>query len=143
MGILGLGSEGVDVVAVDLNLQGQSVVQVCFDASLMLRTSGDYELRIETEVLLQLSVGDQVSFDPESPGVAAAHLVELARDVIGSAEVRSAGDLVIGFERSGMTLNVAPNDDYESWGLVGPGGKRVTCMPGGEIAVWSDSGIWK
>ncbi|MEU6994656.1 DUF6188 family protein [Streptomyces sp. NPDC046465] len=120
----------------NLNLRGQAVTRVCFDSTLTVLTSGDFELHVETEAVLQVSAGDHVSFDPEFPDVAAPHLVRLTRDVIAEAEVRRVGDLVIKFE-SGTILTVRPNDDYEAWGLVGPKGRRVTCMPGGEIAVWS------
>ncbi|MGY1454793.1 DUF6188 family protein [Streptomyces barkulensis] len=120
----------------NLNLQGQAVTRVCFDAALTVLTSEDYELRVETEAVLQVSSGEHVSFDPESPEVAALYLVRLARDVITEAEVGKVGDLLIKFE-SGTKLTVRPDDDYEAWGLVGPKGRRVTCMPGGEIAVWS------
>ncbi|MFD0417144.1 DUF6188 family protein [Streptomyces sp. NPDC127108] len=119
----------------NLNLQGQAVARVCFDAALTILTSGDCELRVETEALLEVAAGEHVSFDPESPDVAAVHLVRLVRDVIAEAEVGRAGDLVIKFE-SGTALTVRANDDYEAWGLGGPKGRRVTCMPGGEIAVW-------
>jgi hypothetical protein len=119
----------------NLNLQGQAVTRVCFDAALTILTSGDCELRVETEAVLQMSSGDHVSFDPESPDVVAPYLVRLARDVIIGAEAGKTGDLVIEFE-SGTKLTVRPDDVYEAWGLVGPKGRRVTCMPGGEIAVW-------
>lgn len=120
----------------NLNLHGQAVTRVCFDEALTVLTSGDYELRVETEAVLQVASGDHVSFDPESPDVVAPHLVRLARDVITRAEAGRAGDLVIEFE-SGAKLTVRPDGDYEAWGIVGPKGQRVTCMPGGEIAVWS------
>ncbi|MFF2382626.1 DUF6188 family protein [Streptomyces sp. NPDC058108] len=120
----------------NLNLQGQAVTRVCFDVAFTVLTSGDCELRVETEAVLRVPAGDDVPFDPESPDVAVPHLARLARDVINEAEVGRAGDLIIEFE-SGMRLTVRPDEDYEAWGLVGPNGKRVTCMPGGEIAVWS------
>ncbi|MFE2231714.1 DUF6188 family protein [Streptomyces sp. NPDC059442] len=120
----------------NLNLRGQAVTRVCFDAALTVLTSGDWELRVETEATLRVSAGEHVSFDPEFPDVAAPHLARLIRDVIAEAEVGSAGDLLIEFE-SGMKLTVAPDEEYEAWGVVGAKGKRVTCMPGGEIAVWS------
>ncbi|MFG2471251.1 DUF6188 family protein [Streptomyces canus] len=82
-------------------------------------------------------VRDHVAFDPESPHAAASYLVRLARDVITRAEAGENGDFVIEFE-SGMKLTVRPDEDYEAWGLVGPKGRRVTCMPGGEIAVWGE-----
>lgn len=120
----------------NLNFRGQVVTRVCFDAALTVLTSGGCELRVETEAILQVSAGDHVSFDPESPDVSAPHLVRLVRDVINEAEAGRAGDLVIEFE-SGTKLTVLPDEEYEAWGIVGPKGERVTCMPGGEIAVWS------
>ena len=119
----------------NLNLRGQAITRVCFDAALTLLTSGDCELRVENEATLKLSGGDHVSFDPEAPDVAAPHLVRLNGDVIAEAEAGKAGDLVIEFE-SGTKLTVRPDDDYEAWGLVGPMGRRAICTPGGEIAVW-------
>ena len=120
----------------NLNLRGQAVARICFDAALTVLTSGDCELRVETESVLHLSTGDVVSFDPEFPDAAASHLVRLARDVITEAEVGRSGDLMIEFE-SGTKLTVRPDEEYEAWGFVGPKGRRVTCLPGGEIAVWS------
>ncbi|MFE1127555.1 DUF6188 family protein [Streptomyces albidoflavus] len=120
----------------NLNLRGQAVTRVCFDAALTFLTSGDCELRVETEAVLQVSAGGHVSFDPESPDVVAHHLVRLARDVIAEAEVGKVGDLVIEFE-SGTKLTVRPDEEYEAWGFAGPKGKKVACMPGGGIAVWS------
>lgn len=120
----------------NLNLRGQAVTRVCFDAALTVLTSGDCELRVETEAILQVAAGGHVSFDPESPEAAAPHLVRLFRDVIAEAEAGRAGELVIEFE-SGTKLTVLPDEEYEAWGMVGPQGKRVTCMPGGEIAMWS------
>ncbi|MEW1685462.1 DUF6188 family protein [Streptomyces sp. NPDC093594] len=120
----------------NLNLRGQAVTRICFDVALTVLTTGDCELRVETEAILQVSAGYHVAFDPESPEAAASHLVRLVRDVIAEAEAGRSGDLVIEFE-SGTKLTVLPDEEYEAWGIVGPKGKRVTCMPGGEIAVWS------
>lgn len=121
----------------NLNLRGQAITRVCFDAALTVLTSGHCEIRVETEAVLQVSDGDHVSFDPESPGIAAPRLFGLARDVINEAEVGRLGNLVIEFE-SGTKLTVRPDEEYEAWGLVAPKGRRVTCMPGGEVAVWSE-----
>ncbi|WP_238431322.1 DUF6188 family protein [Streptomyces cavernae] len=127
------------VVDVDLGLRGQAVARICFDATVTILTSADCELRIETEAVIQVSTEEHVAFDPQSPAAAAAHLVRLARDVITEAHVGEGGDLVVAFE-SGMNLTVRADDAYEAWGLVGPGGRRVICMPGGEVGVWSDDG---
>ncbi|MFI0778137.1 DUF6188 family protein [Streptomyces sp. NPDC021212] len=119
----------------DLNIRGQAVIRVCFDMAFTILTSEDCELRVETDASFHTSGGELVSFDPESPESAAAHLVSLVSDVITSAEVGSAGELFIVFG-SGAELTVASDPDYEAWGFVGAG-QRVTCMPGGEVATWS------
>lgn len=123
----------------DLSLRGQSVNRVCFDAAFTILTSGDCELRVETEAIIRTPGGEAVSFDPEYPGAAATHLAHLVRDTITLAEAGSVGDLRMLFE-SGAALTVAPHSDYEAWGLVGPKGRRITCMPGGEIALWGEQG---
>ncbi|GAA0995559.1 hypothetical protein GCM10009576_078320 [Streptomyces rhizosphaericus] len=125
------------MVGVDLNLRGQSVTRVCFDAAFTLLTSEDYEVRVEADASIQAPGGDLVVFDPESPGAIAAQLVSLVHDTVTSAEVGSVGGLLISFE-SGAELVVAPDSDYEAWELVGPNRRRVVCMPGGEIARWSE-----
>ncbi|WP_420823919.1 DUF6188 family protein [Streptomyces roseifaciens] len=121
----------------DLNIQGQSVTRVCFDAALTILTSEDCELRVESEATLGMRDGALIPFAPESPGTAAADLVELRSDVIVSAEVGSAGELAVTFE-SGRKLVVSSHGEYEAWGFVGCRGRRVTCMPGGELAVWGE-----
>ncbi|MER7455769.1 DUF6188 family protein [Micromonospora sp. NPDC126480] len=123
----------------DLSVRGQSVNRVCFDAAFTILTSGDCELRVETEAIIRAPEGEKFRFDPEYPGDAAAHLAQLVRDTITLAEAGSAGDLRVLFE-SGAALTVAPHSDYEAWGFVGPKGRRITCMPGGEIALWGGQG---
>lgn len=120
----------------DLNLRDQTVSRVCFDAAFTILTSDDCELRVETEAAIQTPDGDLARFDPESPSAAAVHLVRLTGDAITVAHVESAGNLVVVFN-SGARLTVAPHAEYEAWGLVGRNGSRVTCMPGGELALWS------
>ncbi|WP_455712030.1 DUF6188 family protein [Streptomyces hygroscopicus] len=82
----------------DLNLRGQSVTRVCFDAAFTLLTSEDYEVRVEADASIQAPGGELVVFDPESPGATAAQLVSLVHDTITSAEVGSVGGLHISFE---------------------------------------------
>lgn len=121
----------------DLDVQGQLVTRVCFDTAFTVLTSRDCELRVETESIIKTPTGDVVRFDPESPGNAAIHLAHLVRETITLAEVGSTGNLLITFG-SGAELTVAPHTDYEAWGFVGPAGKRVACMPGGELALWGE-----
>ncbi|MGC4755631.1 DUF6188 family protein [Micromonospora trifolii] len=127
----------MEVVTLDLNLQGETVTRVSFDAAITILTDGDYELRVETEAVVRTPAGEVLRFDPERSGAATVHLRQLVNDVITSAEVGDAGDLLMGFE-SGAELSVAADSDYEAWGLVGSNGRRATCMPGGEIALWGE-----
>lgn len=123
----------------DLELQGQSVDRVCFDAAVAVLTSGGYEFRIETELVFRTSTGVSIRIEPEHAGHGeVAHLVRLVGEPIAVAESRSDGGLMIEFV-SGALITVAPSVDYEAWGLVGPGGSRVISMPGGEVAVWSQA----
>jgi hypothetical protein len=124
------------MVKVDLDIQGQSITRVCFDAALTVLTSGDCELRVETDSVFRTPAGEIVGFDPESPSAAVVHLTRLVGTIVTLAEVGSVGNLVVAFD-SGAELTVAPHSDYEAWGLVGPKGRRVTCMPGGKVASWS------
>ncbi|MGW0178293.1 DUF6188 family protein [Nocardia sp. NPDC003345] len=38
---------------------------------------------------------------------------------------------------SGAVVHALTDPDYEFWSIVGLGGFRVECMPGGELAVWA------
>ncbi|NUP45279.1 MAG: hypothetical protein HOY76_51715 [Streptomyces sp.] len=121
----------------DLNLQGQSVIRVCFDTALTVLTSEDCELRVETAAVVKRPAEGAAPFDPESPGTAAVQLVQLIHDAIILAKVGSIGNLAIAFE-SGAELSVAPHAEYEAWALVEPNGRQVTCMAGGEVALWGE-----
>jgi hypothetical protein len=64
----------------------------------------------------------------------------LEGDRVGSAEAHDDGTLVIVFA-SGAELRVGPSPDYESWTVTGPGGMRVVCLAGGELAVWGTANV--
>lgn len=119
----------------DLRIQGQSIIRVSLDTSLVLLTSEECELRVGTEATLAMSDGARCSFVPESPGAVVTHLAKLQDETVEAANVGNHGNLAIAFE-SGATLAVPAHDDYEAWEFVGPHGRRVVCMPGGEIATW-------
>ena len=120
---------------IELGIRGQSIVRVCFDAAVVIVTSGDCELRVETQAALVTSAREKLLFDPESPKDASPHLVDLVDAVVFDAEAEEDGELAVGFE-GGRRLIVQPDVDYEAWTFVDPTGLRLTCMPGGEIAVW-------
>lgn len=117
-----------------LSIEGQTVTRVCFDEALVFLFSSDYELRIETSTTLEADELGSSAFEPESPGVAAATLVQLLHENVTLARTSPQGTLQLKFD-CGTALTVAADPDYEAWGLVGPK-ERVVCMPGGEVATW-------
>ncbi|WP_369243642.1 DUF6188 family protein [Streptomyces sp. R41] len=123
------------MVVMDLELRGQSVDRVCLDSALTLFTSGDVEMRIETDATLMGADGIHVRFDPESPGPVAGRIVELLHSVISTASYSDAGVLSMSFE-GGEELTAPPHDEYEAWGVVYPDGRRIVCVPDGEVAIW-------
>lgn len=121
----------------DLQMQGHSVIRVCFDMAFTILTSEGDQFRIQTDAVIHTPEQGKVQFDPENPDAAVTFLVRLMSDVITNAKVRPGSSLVIEFE-SAATLTVPPHIDYEAWGIVGRRGKRVVCMPGGQIAMWDE-----
>lgn len=122
----------------NLGLEGCPVGRVSFDSSVAILIGGDCELRIESEVIVRGFGGGDVYIDPEGPGDKRSSLVRLVNDVVAEASVDASGELLIGFS-TGASMRIPPNAEFEAWGLVGPGDRRVTCMPGGELALWDGS----
>ena len=64
-------------------------------------------------------------------------MLRLARATADRAHSRDDGALLLEFT-DGSRLEVRASANYEAWQLVGPAGLMVVCMPGGELAVWTD-----
>ncbi|GAB2454800.1 hypothetical protein GCM10027187_23770 [Streptosporangium sandarakinum] len=122
----------------DLKLQSQSVVRICFDNALTIITDEDFEIRIEVESLIRIVNNGQVKFYPGHPENAASYLVQLLGKKISISESTEGGNLIVKFD-GGLDLTVDFDAKYEAWEISGPKGWRVVCMPGGGIAVWSGS----
>jgi hypothetical protein len=41
---------------------------------------------------------------------------------------------------NGFHLNSRADPDFEAWEVLGPEGRRIIPMPGGELAIWSGRG---
>ncbi|MFW0793283.1 DUF6188 family protein [Gordonia sp. CPCC 205515] len=118
-----------------LPLAGELVTPKLEDFIFVAETSSGYELQVETELNLHRATGTDITI-----GVAGDedHDIELGSFFAGTvqtAEVSGSGMLLVTME-SGNRLSVEPDPDFESWTLTGPGGYRVVCMPGGELATW-------
>lgn len=124
------------MVTMKLNLTGQSVTSCEFSYTTVIRLTGGYELSIESDFVLSGS-----EWQTElSPGVNAASgseaLSALEKRTVTSSVTGDSGALLMTFN-DGISLRVDSDEEFESWTLTGPGGLKVVCMPGGELAVWS------
>jgi Family of unknown function (DUF6188) len=124
-------------MAMELEVAGQRVTEESADYALSLRTDADYEIRIETDFSMHTPKGDvaftlgQTSLDPGT-----FHPL-LGRNVTASSTT-DTGTLELAFD-NGMSLRVEPDDTYEAWTIAGPNGRKIVCMPGGEVALWGEA----
>lgn len=61
-------------------------------------------------------------------------LVSLRGETVLACEAQVNGELVLQTHR--VTLNVPPDNEGESWQIVGLQGEFVVALSGGEVAVW-------
>ncbi|MCO8276756.1 DUF6188 family protein [Actinoplanes sp. TRM 88003] len=116
-------------------LAGQRLDYVQLGTALVLGFSGGTRVVIETAARLNGPAG----FAAVEPGDQPSdELGTLLSDVVRTAEVRDSGELALGFE-SGSSLAVGPDDDSESWAVAGEDGCLVVCLPGGEVAAWTET----
>lgn len=117
------------------DLQGQAIVAARLGYMLRLFTSSDWQVDIETDVVVTRS-----SFDPTliRMDVPDAELPEYLSWLIGSTitevAVADNGDLTIVL--NGGQLTAATLSDYEAWQMYGPKGEIIVCGPGGRFTEW-------
>ncbi|WP_037138756.1 DUF6188 family protein [Rhodococcoides fascians] len=113
-------------------LISRSVTAVDVGCTLVLRTSGGYEILVESTLSASGSETDELE---GSRYEHASNPLNFVGRVIEQARVSDDGALRLMFN-DGTTL-VAPADpDYEAWTISGPGGAMVVSMPGGGLAIW-------
>ncbi|GDY34030.1 DUF6188 family protein [Gandjariella thermophila] len=117
-----------------LDLRGQTVTAQEFGYTLSLATSGGYEVHIEKDYSICSPQGVR-SFSPDPSNVDSEQVRALAERDIVSLVAEESGVLTVAFP-DGISLRGEPSDAYEAWNVTGPGGMRVVCMPGGELAKW-------
>jgi hypothetical protein len=118
-----------------LELSGQRIVKVSVDFSITLCTDGGYEIQIAGEFSL-LACCERIDFTLTEQGLKPDRFPSLLNQSVTSASADYTGTLILGFD-SGTSLRVEPDPDYEAWNITGPRGRMIVCMPGGELAVWS------
>lgn len=70
---------------------------------------------------------------PEELGPA----LKLSMQTVEAASTSDDGSLQLLF-RNGDSLHVPSLPDYEAWNMVNDNGELIVCMPGGELATWSE-----
>jgi len=133
----------LEVVELDdrwsLTSQDANVTRVCFDWGVAL-TIGSVEpqtdIRIEQPIVLTDAGGKSIQLIPEGDPIALAPLLQIARRPLVRVEAFKDGRLEMSVA-NGVTLTVAPSDEFESWEITGPRDFRIVSVPGGELTVWS------
>ncbi|WP_419469493.1 DUF6188 family protein [Cellulosimicrobium cellulans] len=90
-------------------------------------------LTIETAAKVVIGGGVARTFDPERPPER-RKLGELIPTGAGVLRVREDGTLTI---QTGSTLIVvSPDPDFEAWSIDYEDGRKLVCLPGGDVARW-------
>ncbi|WP_088288763.1 DUF6188 family protein [Kineosporia sp. A_224] len=122
-----------------LPFRDERIESVTSDFRLVLSVGSVSELVIETAATLshgplQAPGAVRIPIEPSSGDTGpAADLV--GTTVLSSVAFRS-GSLRLVFS-SGVHVYVPVSQDYEAWGVTGPGAFRCISLPGGGLGVWS------
>jgi hypothetical protein len=122
----------------ELGLEGQTVTQVSADFTVSLVTDANYEVRIETVFSMRTPDGD-LNFPLGNDAIDPVPVRLLLHQTVTSSAAEGSGALALAFS-GGTTLRVEPHEMFEAWTITGPGGRKIVCMAGGELAVWSEAG---
>lgn len=126
------------LVTVELRIAGQRVsgAIVGFTVAFRLGSDSDFEVQIEGGIELRAENGDALGASSEKYDEIRPEIESLIGSTIISATADDSGLLSIEFD-SKVQLRVPADGHYEAWNVVGPGGYRIVCLPGGELAIWS------
>lgn len=119
---------------VDLELKGQTISHQHFDYAMTLETETGVKLNIENDYTLHTADASWCD-SPEAVCVDSDQPASLINRTISNATSDETGALNISFT-DGDRVTVEPDPDYEAWNLAGPDGKKIVCLPGGELATW-------
>ncbi|MCU1640041.1 MAG: hypothetical protein JWN03_316 [Nocardia sp.] len=119
----------------DLPITGERLTVLSPGPFVLVLGAGAYEIHIE---------GELVVHRPDAPALHHVIGEPLAEDlaatldgVIVSAAADSSGALRILLDSS-LQMVVEFDRYYEAWHVTVPGIYLVVCMPGGELAIWSE-----
>lgn len=118
----------------DLELKGQTISHQHFDYTMTLETDTGVELNIENDYTLHTTDASRC-ISPEPVSADSEQPTSLINRTISTATSDETGALKISFADGGR-VTVEADPDYEAWNLAGPDGRKVVCLPGGELATW-------
>lgn len=99
-----------------------------------LETDTGVELNIENDYTLHTTDASR-GISPEPVSADSEQPTSLINRTISTATSDETGALKISFADGGR-VTVEADPDYEAWNLAGPDGRKVVCLPGGELATW-------
>lgn len=90
-------------------------------------------LTIETTANVAMEGGVARKFDPENPSERRV-LGDIISTEAGVLRVREDGTLTI--QAGSTSVVVSPDPDFEAWSIDYEDGRKLVCLPGGDIARW-------
>jgi hypothetical protein len=118
---------------IGIPLAGKTVSRCVIDSAFTMEFGEGELLRIEGGFILQ-STARRHALSAERAEELGPALVVVGKTISWSS-ASEGGELDVHFV-DGTNLRVSPDSQYEAWEVVGKGGFRVVCMPGGELAIW-------
>lgn len=120
-----------------LPYRGLTISQITVDYQLTFLLDGKATITVENDAMLADRPGRApeartLELHPERQDVGSA--LTLFGTTVNSAVAFKTGTLRLVLDHFQLTVRADP--DYEAWNVVGPGGMRIVCMPGGQLAVW-------
>jgi Family of unknown function (DUF6188) len=124
-------------------LAGKAVTRCCVDHAFGIECwDGEQQatIRIEGNIVYKAN-GAEYRLAPEQP-TALSPALSILHKIVQSARVYKVykdGCLEVNFA-DGSSLSVKPDSEYEAWEMVGSGGLRAVCGPGGSLSLWRREG---
>ncbi|MFI6867602.1 DUF6188 family protein [Nocardia sp. NPDC050406] len=119
-----------------LEIVGQSVAAVSAEFTVTIEMGAEFELQIEGDLTLRTANGAEFHATSDDYAAIDSELQSILGTTVMRADADEVRGLTLEFD-SGAAIHIPVDQHYEAWGVVGPGGYRVICMPGGELAIWS------
>ena len=119
-----------------LRVRDAVIDQCCFGYAVVLQLSEGaavWEIRIEQPFAATTFDGAEHLVVPEEDSRLQI-VLSMLRSTVESAEAIKDGHFVLRCS-GGDILQIPPDEGFEAWTVVGPGGIRLVSLPGGELGV--------